>query len=336
MDQGEYIHLGANLDTRTPEEIEAQDIKAEQVIASAAAVDWKEIAPKDIRTFGVQDQRGKSDCVAESRRKIKRILFNVQKGIDLDFSSVDFYRKRSNYPGEGMIAADAIQLDANQGMTLDKLVPSDVVTTEAAANALTPDKYNNDLAKVFAVQNGEIIFNPRDLDTPAGTIQKTRKGVMMWFYATVAEWSQEVPTIQTQLSGPGDPLAIVVHSVVGVEPALYKGKQGVWIDDSARFGGLSRRFITREFYEKRNWFASYPIAFKFEAAVGGRPHYTGTIKSAQECYRYEGLFPSNVDLVEHVGPLTIAATKAFQAKYGIQQTGNIGPITTAKLHELYP
>lgn len=332
----EYTHLGANLDTRTPEEIAAQDIKAEQVIASAAAVDWQEIAPKDIRTFGIQDQHGKSDCVAESRRKMKRILFNVQKGIDLDFSSVAFYRKRSNYPGQGMIAADAIQLDANAGMTLDKLVPSDVLNTEALANALTPDKYNDDLGKVFAVQNGEIVFTPGDLETIAGTIQKTRKGVMIWIYATVAEWSQEVPTIQTPLTGPSDPRAVVVHSVVGIEPALYKGQKGIWIDDSAHFGGLSRRFITEEFYKARNWWASYPIAFKFEAAVGARPHYTGTIKSAQECYRFEGLFPSNVDFVEHAGPLTIAATKAFQAKYGIQQTGNIGPITTAKLHEVYP
>lgn len=331
----EVFHLGANIDTRPPEQAAAEDIHAAEVIASAVAVNWVEKDPASIRTFGDQNQNQKSDCVAESRRKIKRVLYNVNKGIDLDFSAVAFYRKRVNYPGEGMIAADAIKIDSEQGMTLDKLVPSDPITTEAGANALAPDKYNNDLAKVFAIQNKEIIFVPGDLETPAGTIQKSRKAVMVWFYFTSREWSQLVPKIMDNLSGPGDPRSLN-HSTVAIEPALYQGQKGFWIDDSAHFGGLARRFITEDFYKKRNWYASYPLAFKFEPDVNTKPSYDGSTKSLQDCLKFEGVFPSNVDSTGVMGPITIQAVKDFQKKYGIDQTGTVGPITTTKLKSLYP
>lgn len=331
------FHTGANIDTRTPEEAAAQDVTAAEVIASAAAVNWVEMDPSKVRKFGDQDQHSKSDCVAESRRKIKRILYNVNKGIDIDFSSVDFYRKRSNYPGEGMIAADAIAIDSNLGMTLDALVPSDIVTTEAAANNIAPDKYNVDVAKIFAIQNTEVVFTPGDMETIAGAIQKSRKGVMVWFYATVAEWSVLIPQIRTNLTGPGDPNAVVVHSVVAIEPALYNGVKGFWIDDSAQFGGFSRRFINETFFRARNWYASYPIAFKFEPVpTVQKPSYDGSTKSLQDCLKFEGVFPTNVDSTGVYGPVTTQAVKDFQKKYSLEQVGTVGPLTTAKLKTLYP
>ena len=330
------FHLGANLDTRPPELAEAEDIHISETVASATAVSWVEKDPNSIRTFGTQNQSGKSDCVAESRRKIKRVLFNVNKGIDLDFSAVDFYRRRTNFPGEGMIASDAIKLDSDGGMTLDALVPSDIITTEEAANALTPDRYNADVGKVFAVQNGEVIFAPGDLETVAGTIQKTRKATMLWFYFTAAEWSKVVPTISAALTGPADPNALK-HSVVGIEPALYQGKKGIWIDDSAHFGGIARRFITQDFFTARNWFASYPIAFKFEASVGVKPKFIdGNVQSLQDCLKFEGTFPINTASTGVYGPLTTQAVKDFQTKHGLAPLGLISQETRALLHTLYP
>lgn len=328
------VELGALPDTRSPEE-RARDYPIAEIVAHAAAVEWREIPQDQVRQFGTQDQGNKGSCVAETRRKLKRILFNVNKGLDLDFSAVAFYRKRSNYPAAGMSAVDAISLDRNFGMTLDKLVPSDTVTTETAANALFVDPYNDDVAKVFAVQPNEVTFIPGDMDTPAGTIQKTRKGVMMWFYFTYEEWAQEVPKIlnnNLQFSFP----STLRHSVTGVEPALYDGVQGVWIEDSAHFGGFARRFITRAFYERRNVWASYPIAFKFEPETGNKPSYYGSTASLQDCLKWEGLFPSNVDSTGVYGPITTQAVKDFQKKYGLEQIGAVGPRTRAKLVELYP
>ena len=139
----------------------------------------------------------------------------------------------------------------------------------------------------------------------------------MWFYATYGEWSLLVPTVQTTLAGPWDSRAVVIHSVVGIEPALYKGQKGVWIDDSAHFGGLSRRFITEDFYRARNFWASYPMAFKFEQIGTTRPTYTGLTKSLQDCLKFEGVFPQNVDSTGVYGPITTQAVKDFQKKYGL-------------------
>lgn len=350
-------HLGANIDTRPPEQAALQDVTAKETIAQSSAVDWQEIAQENIRTFGVQDQMGKSDCVAETRRKLKRVMLKVNKGIDIDFSSVAFYRKRVNYPEGGMQAYDAISLDVNGGMTLDALVPSEPVNTEALANALAPDKFNDDLAKVFATGGNDVVFTPGDIDTPAGTIQKTRKAVMMWFYGTTEEWAKLVPTIDVELSGTKDPRTKVVHSVAGIEPALYQGQQGVWIDDSAHFGGLHRRFVTRAFYKQRNFWASYPLAFKFEASAIAKPHYffgkdlefkaifftDADVVALQDILKYEGCMPTNVDSTGYFGALTLAAVKKYQIKHGIVTSGTpettgfgrVGPKTLYSLNSEY-
>lgn len=354
MEPQEGQHLGANLDTRPPAEAAKQDITSKEVIASAAAVTWTEQAPESIRTFGVQDQMGKSDCVAETRRKVKRVMLKVNKGVDLDFSAVAFYRGRSNYPGGGMIAANAIEMDAQLGMTLDALVPSDKVTTEAEANALVVDPFNKDVAKIFATSQNDIVFTPGDIETIAGTIQKTRKAVMIWIYATTAEWSKLVPTVDVALTGPSDPRSVVVHSITAIEPALYQGVKGFWIDDSAHFGGLSRRFVTEAFFRARNWWASYPIAFKFEAGTVVRPHHIFNVDlefsatystnsdtiALQDILKFEGCMPTNVDSTGYFGALTLAAVKQLQLKHGIAKEGDagfgrVGPKTRAYLNATY-
>lgn len=352
----EIQHLGANIDTRPPEEAAKQDVSASETIALAATVEWQEIAQENIRTFGVQNQRGKSDCVAETRRKLKRVMFKVNKGIDLDFSAVAFYRKRVNYPSGGMGAYDTMNIDKNSGMTLDVLVPSDVVTTEREANALNPEAFNDDVAKVFATQDGEIVFRQGDLETISGTIQKTRKAGMVWFFATVEEWSKLVPTIITPLTAPSDPRSQVVHSVAAIEPALYQGQKGMWIDDSAHFGGLSRRFITEDFYKQRNFWASYPMAFKFEGPkTVTRPSHQFNIdlqfspaysvneevKALQDILKYEGVMPTNVDSTGYFGALTLEAVQKLQIKHGIVAGpsepgyGRVGPKTRSYLNATY-
>lgn len=327
------VYLGANIDTRTPE-AKALDWNIKEIVASLAVVDWKETPPDQIRRFPVQNQYSTSSCVAQSRRKLYRILFKVNRGLDLDFSAMEFYRRRGNYPAEGMGADDAISLCRNGGMTLDALVPSEAIKTEGEANKLVITQENIDIAKVFVIPH-EVTFDAGDLEAPAGTIQKTRKGVMMWFFFTNEEWSREVPVIIDTTLGLYSARALR-HSVVGVEPVMYKGKEGVWIDDSAHFGGLSKRFITKDFYEARNFWASYPVNFKFQEGGVEKPSYDGSVKSLQDCLKYEGVFPLDRDSTGIFGPITTDAVKKFQAKYGMEQVGKVGPLTTQKLNEKYP
>ena len=71
-------------------------------------------------------------------------------------------------------------------------------------------------------------------------------------------------------------------------------------------------------------------------AIPERPKFDGSVVSAQKCFKWEGLFPANVPEIENWGPITRTACIAFQKRYGIEpDLGNFGPITQAKLKELY-
>jgi hypothetical protein len=327
--------LGALVDPRTDEQRD-KDYHINEIVASATPVNWIETKPSDIRRFPVQNQGYKSDCVAETRRKLQRIIFKENHGLDLDFSSVELYRRRSNYPSAGMIADDAARLTREGGMTLNILVPSDEITSEDDANKLKIQEYNKIIAKTFVTSN-EVTFTRGDIETIASTIQSTRKGVMVWFYFTSAEWAKEVPTIDDSSMTEFESRSLR-HSVTAVEPALYNGVKGLWIEDSAHFGGLNRRFITEEFFKRRNLWASYPINFKFnESTSPVKPKYIiGSVVSLQDCLKYEGVFPINTDSTGFLGPITVKAIKDFQKKYGLEQVGTVGPKTTAKLLSLYP
>lgn len=326
--------LGANIDTRSPEQKKG-DYHISEIIASASPVVWAELTPDEIRSFPVQNQSQKSDCVAETRRKLKRITMKVNKGLDIDFSAVALYRKRINYPDAGMGAVDALSLDAIYGMTLDALVPSDVIKNEVDANNLSVEAYNDDVAKVFRTANTDITFTIGDIETLASTIQKTRKGGMVWFYFTAEEWAREVPTIINLNLSLYDAIALR-HSVTAVEPAMYKGKKGVWIEDSAHFGGLNRRFITEDFYKIRNFWASYPTNLKFEAGSITKPQYDGSIVSLQNCLKFDGVFPKNIESTGLYGPITTNAVKDFQKKNGLEQVGTVGPKTKELLEQKFP
>jgi len=365
----EPSYQGAKLDPRTEVEIQ-KDWSVKEAFASAAPVSWKTMQPSEVRVFGVQDQDGQLSCVAQTRRKLRRIMFKVNKGLDVDFSALHLYRRRFNYPDGGMAAMDAINLDRKVGMTLAPLMPSDGMN-EAAANAVVIEPYMDEVAKVFPIEN-EFTFAAKDLETVASTIQQTRKGAMIWFYFTADEWGREVPVV---LNPNLDLYALSTsrHSVTAIEPAIYQGKKGMWIDDSAHFGGLSRRFITEEFYKARNFWASYPISLKYGAAKEvtdpSAPRYTfdkaleyiplgkdgeisnktlheaqrADVVALQNILKHEGLFPLNIESTGYYGNITAKWVDAFQRKHAVAPVSEldslmgkrVGGKTVSKLNELY-
>lgn len=338
------VFPGALIDERPVAAVE-RDYDIREMVAGFAPVQWVETPAANIRQFPVQNQNQQNSCVAQTRRKLYRILFKVNRNIDLDFSSSYAYRKRSNYPDAGMGADDAIRI-SREGITLEALLPSNQAN-DTEANKVKLEQYQIDVAQDFKIPN-EVKFVAGDLEPVASTIQKTRKGVMVWFYFTAAEWSREVPIIIT----PGlNPVAALRHSVTAVEPAMYNGKKGVWIEDSAHFGGLARRFITEEFFKARNFWASYPINFVFEPGADNKPQHrfdvdmrlgenSAEVKALQECLQYDGCFPANTDATGLYGGITAAAVLKFQKKYAVApaaelddlQGKTVGPKTRVALN----
>jgi hypothetical protein len=178
---------------------------------------------------------------------------------------------------------------------------------------------------------------------------------MTWFYFTHSEWGRKVPVIEN------DNLSIISasrHSVASVDYTLYKGKKALIIEDSwgPGTGNGGRRIITEDFFNKRNFFVAYPIDFKFnegEQDTDKPTHrfdrdleYSAVVKyedeviALQDCLKYEGVFPTNVESTGYFGSIRKKAVQKFQVKYGIASEGNagygrVGPKTRAKLNEIF-
>jgi hypothetical protein len=154
---------------------------------------------------------------------------------------------------------------------------------------------------------------------------------MMWFDFGSGEWfGKGIPVIV----GNKKPYT---HSVVATDVIRYKGADYIVIEDSAdkligEYG--HRKLISREFF-KRCWLARYPLTFKFDAYTQAKPKYEGSVKSLQDCLKYDGSLASNVPSTGYYGNLTTEAVKRFQLKNNIQQTGNVGPVTKKLLLEKF-
>lgn len=295
----------------------------DEVVAGASAPVWETRLP---RSFLSQYQYKSSACVAFTVAKIAQILYFLKIGRMIKFSPGWIYRKR-NPKVEGMWIDNAVSL-AGSGLPTEELYPSEGLTEEEI-NSLPDLPFSEGVAKEFALSVNWVEL-PVDFDTIASTIQKTKKGVMLWFSFGPGEW---FGTSFPFISGSYKPYR---HSVTAVDAVKHDGTAYIIIEDSADVSSpfKHQKYISRTFLS-RCFLARYPLSFKYDATVD-KPRYDKSIKSLQDCLRFEGVFPSNVPSTGFLGDITIAAIKQFQSRYNIQQTGGVGPVTTAKLVELYP
>lgn len=331
---------GANIDTRS-EDQKKKDYSVVEAFAAANPVEWKEKPESAWRKFPVQDQNGSSSCVAQTMKKLLGVMYWLKHGSFVRFSATHIYQRRSNKPSGGMIGVEAFDI-AMKGVTLEELVGSERMTDSQMDNA-TVETYHQEVGNVFKI-GGHVGIPVGDIETVASVIQTTGKAVMVWFYFTSSEWSSSVPTIKTDLSGAGDARSLR-HSVAAVDFTLYNGKKALIIEDSAHFGGLSRRIITEDFFAKRNFLARYPMNFTFgggsDTIDSTKPKYRfrnrlvfipldseGNIANLklnekqmtdvialQNVLKYEGFFPTNLTSTGYYGSITAKAVLAFQKKY---------------------
>lgn len=338
---------GALVDVR-PEEKKRKDFYVKEVFASANPVNWVEKTRAEWRTFPDQDQDGSGSCVAQTVKKIATVLLWLKEKTSVVFSATPIYQARSNKPMPGMLGVEAFDAWKNNGITLESLVSSSQMN-DAQMDAAIVEQYEKDIAKVFQI-GGHIGITEGDFETVASVIQTTGKAVMTWFYFTTEEWSREIPVIIDPSLKLVDALR---HSVAAVDCFCFAGKKFLLIEDSAHFGGLTRRLISEDFFKARNWFVRYPMNFTFDVQPVEKPkpqHFFLTdlefdmtndeVKALQDVLRYEGLFPTNSQSTGYFGAITLKAVQGFQTKYGVivpgePGYGRVGPKTRAKLNELY-
>lgn len=344
---------GALPDPRTETEKE-RDYWFKEIVASADIVSWKEKKPEEWRKFPITNQNGSGSCVAFTMAKLLGILYWLKNKVYIHFSATHVYQRRANKPEFGMWGINAFEI-AQQGVTLEDLVPSQNMN-DAAMDAIEIPQYKQDVGSIFKISN-YVTMPTKDIETIASTIQKTGKGVMVMFYFAIDEWTN-VPFIKYA----GQPISggsTVRHSVTAVDLTIYEGEKALIIEDSwgSQYGIAGQRVIKESFYKARNFFAAYPITFKFDepaAPVTPKPRYQFTkmlsfgqtdqdIAKLQDILKYEGLFPINTVSSGYYGAITAKGVLAWQKKHQVAPDAElealagktIGGKTIAKLNEIY-
>lgn len=345
--------LGANLDDR-PESEKVKDFRFEEIVATAAGVDWVEKDWDDFPMYPIRDQNGSGSCVAQTAATLLGILEEQRGGSYVPFSATHIYQRRRNKPGSGMIGVDAMEI-IQEGTTLEVFVPSDDMNDNEMDSYKIED-YEEQVGRAFKINN-YVMMPTGDIDLLASTMQTTGKALMVWFFFKRDEWKREMPVVKyPDLSKFGD---VARHSVTVLPNShhLYNGKKCVIIQDSwgPHTGKEGRRRITEDFFKERNFFLVYPISFKYvEEPDVNKPSHTFTstlnfgennseVVALQNILKYEGDFPANVDSTGYYGSITAKAVLAFQRRYQVANDSEldllqgrvVGPKTIAKLNDLY-
>lgn len=319
------IYLGT-IDNQSPEEKE-KNYKQSEVVASVALPTFPAKERENFLRYPIRSQGKSSRCVTFTLAKELSIWFYQKYGVWVDFSTCFNYQLRSNPEVEGCSSYDVFTLFPKLGNIFEQFMLGDGLG-EKECMAVKMPSYAKDMAKFIEFKK---IALPIDFDTVASTLQKTGKGVMLWFKFNKYEW-KDIPITSQQASTSG-------HSITAIEPITYKGVEYILCDESWGLGYSmdGQRLISRDYFNARCYQASYIMSFDMTPRKAiERPKFDGSIMSAQRCFKWEGLFANNIDEIESWGNITRKACKEFQKRYNIAPAeGNFGPITHAKLVELY-
>lgn len=326
----------------------------ELVPAAAGAVPLEETNPDKWKIYPRRDQDGSGSCVFQARAKAAGILREQTTGEFVEYSAAD-YRKRSNAPAEGAYPVEAFDLWRTQGVGLEVFEPSQLLS-EAKINATTQNQFELDLAKVSRI-DAYVALTPYNFDVILATLHATKKPIPLGIFATSKEWKRDVPTlIESNLSLGSAP---VRHEICATPNyGIWDGKEGFTIEDSwgdTGIDGKGVRWITREFFNKRNYIPGlYPTTFKTYSDIGQLPTRPKVhlavdlefgmnhpdVRALQEVYKYEGLFPANHPGSTFFHNITLDCTKRYQVRYGIAGPGDpgygrVGPKTRASINSQY-
>lgn len=316
---------GALIDDR-PMSAKALDYTFEETVSAPEPVNWVEKAPTQWKRYSIRNQVNSSSCVGQTVAKMIEIMYKQKTGDSVVFSATPIYRQRANYPREGMIGADALDLAKKYGTTVEEFVPSQNLSEEIL-NSIVLENIDKDLSTPFKV--GGYVMLPIDFETVASTISRTGKGVMVWFRFGSGEW-KDIPVVSTQPK--------YAHSVTAVDFTLYKGQKCIIIEDSwGKFGQWSgQRLITEDFFKARCFFAAYFVNFKY-ADGEFKPLFDGTVVSLQNILKFEGLFPTNIESTGKFLQITKGAVDKFRIKYNLAPSDKfeITSDLSDKLKQLY-
>lgn len=343
-----------------PAEERAKDYLTSEIL-TVRPLEWKDFEEwkrqpenqKMLNELPVYNQNGAGSCVAHSIALITTINNWKEEKKAIKYSARGIYARRKNRDIPGMYFHNAAELFKKYGVVFESVLPSEGLNEEQM-NKFDDYLPSFDLVgKVYAPESYFWVSNFAEM------VQIIARGIPVQVGVKFGEreWNYVVPQIKHQLPLFELPYG---HSVVVLPNAYfgYQGKLAVLIQDSwgISSGWNGRRILTQDWFEKRFigglWYEDLnnlqvfneqlpkpKYQFKRDLEIGTRGYDVAmlqvclaTLKDGQGY-----LFPlwQGQEPTGYFGGLTRQAVKRFQAMFGIEPVGRVGPQTRAKLNELF-
>jgi hypothetical protein len=281
--------------------------------------------------------------VGQAVAKVLGIENFIEEGKFVHYSARDIYTRRANAPGEGMWFQNAMDIGHNSGAAFEQLMPSQGL----GEGPMNDSSDRTPLVELSAKigRGGNYINLPINIDAIASKIETEGKAVVLGVRFGPNEWDRAVPQILGTDTRYG-------HGIAATNATLYQGKKALITEDSwgTNSGNGGRRIVTQDWFNSgRISFAGYFTYLKNDGMPEtNKPHYqfrnnlsygmrkNPEVVKLQECLSYLKYFPSSVDFTGNFLGITLKAVKDFQKAYGITPvSGLVGPVTRAKLNELF-
>lgn len=325
-------YIGGIPDPRPTEE-QAKNFEHKE-LGMAFPIIWREKDKSEWKRFSVRNQDGSSSCGGQAGAKaVETVLKKV-------ISAHPIYRRRSNFPAEGMWLQDIGDIVKKMGTTGETEDPSQNMNEADMNRPLiveTPDK----LA-------GYAFPDVKNIDEIAQAIE-ARGHVILLLHANLEEWT-DFPVFNGKQFNMG-------HFVCGVDYFMYKGQKCILIEDSwGKFYGLEgQRIISEDFLYKRFDQAMYFIQYAPPPPADNKPKHQfnkilkfgmmgdADVKALQDILKYEKLFLQSVASTGNYLQLTAKAILSWQKKHEVAPLAELnalagsrcGEKTIKKLNELY-
>lgn len=326
-----------------------------ELVGAAGPVALSPTDPSRWKIWPKRNQGNQSSCTYHARAKMGGILRDQKTGEFVEYSAAD-YNKRTT-PGEGSSPLEALDFMRKYGIGLEALEPSNNISPQALAE-VRQSEFEKKVASL-SLLDAFYALPMFDFDTLVSTLHATQKPIMIGIYGSYNEYSRDIPAVLENLT---PDTAAVRHEICATPNyGIYKGQEGFTIEDSwgsAGINGTGVRWITRDFFTKRNLIQGLvPASFKGYEDMNVNPAkpkvklerdldfgMTGEdVRALQSVYKFEGLFPANHNGSDYFGTITQECTRQYQKKYGIVSAGTpattgygrVGPSTREHINNKY-
>lgn len=310
-------------------------------IGKAAGLVWVEKAPNTWRKFlPIRNQNGSSACVAFATALLLGILNYMREGKFVVLAPKFIYSRGFVPNGGGMYFYNGMSIGAKEGCPLDVLAPSDNITEVQARDNSQEKEGDRQVAKVYGLQDEEIVYLPLDFDI-IGSVIDLGVPVLAGLRFESGGLSGYIAKL-TQNGFYGHGVALTDRSLVNGEKGLVY--QNSWGEDWG-IGGLG---IVPESQKAGVQFAAYYKKFERKVLEGLKPKLklsantyltigsTGSaVVKAQTMLQMLGYFPAAQECTGNFYGITRQAVRDFQKAKNLTVDGVVSGATISELNKLF-